>query len=73
MLFSPQNWRHRICIDGVFARYVCNVNYAGTEGVFATNLDQARDVASCRPLVSAPGGRNSAIVLKTRDFALWGD
>jgi len=40
------------------------------KGIFAIQLDQARDVASCRPLVSAPGGRNLSIVQKTRDLLL---
>jgi len=41
--------------------------YEAVKGVFAIHLDLARDVSCCRPLVSAPGGRNLSIVAKARD------
>ena len=52
---------HVILID-------CRVgNYDTNKGNYATYLGEARDVASCRPLVLAPGGRSLFIVAKGRD------
>jgi len=50
----------------MFVTEVSIAGYKRTGPILATVLDDARDVASCRPLVSAPGGRNFSIVLKTR-------
>jgi len=55
---------------GIFLTDLVVVDYRRAKSVFAIVLDEARNVASCRPLGSAPGGRNFSIILKTLDFLL---